>query len=493
MGAHAVARATGARADEQAMVGWSFGLFFCVFASWYVLRPLRDAMGIAGSTRDLPRLFLVTLGATLAIAPLVSALVSHVSRRRALAVVYRFLVATLVVFFFLLRGPAPSLLAARVFFVWASVFNLLEITLAWALMADVFTREQGIRLFALIGAGGTLGAIAGSTATALLARRVDVATALLVAAALLEGAVRCVDRIAVATPQGDHLGEPYATGGVFGWLQRTLRDPFFLGICAYLALFTFTSTVLYLEQGRIVKASLASTSERTELFARIDFAVNALTLLLQVFVIGRVIRWIGVGVALAALPLFTFACFVVLRAAPVLGVLVVCQVARRALDFALTKPAREVLFTIVRPEDKYKAKSFIDTFVYRSGDAMAAVSFEHVWGPLLVLGMAVVCCAWAAVGVGLGRGEAEGAVSDGACARVAEGGGLRHRARPNSYSRPEARKRSARSRSHWRTGCWRSVTANAPRQVSLRTSRLGLSSYHPCATCQALSRSTRAR
>jgi AAA family ATP:ADP antiporter len=125
-------------------VAWSFGLFFCVFASWYVLRPLRDAMGIAGSMQDLPRLFLVTLGATLAVTPLLSALVSKISRRRSIAIAYRFLAATLVLFFVLLRGPSPSPAAARVFFVWASVFNLLEITLAWALMADVFTREQGV-------------------------------------------------------------------------------------------------------------------------------------------------------------------------------------------------------------------------------------------------------------------------------------------------------------------------------------------------------------
>jgi AAA family ATP:ADP antiporter len=406
--ARGAARASGVRPEERVPVAWSFGLFFCVFASWYVMRPLRDAMGIAGSMRDLPRLFLVTLGATLALTPLLSALVSRISRRRAIAIAYRFLAATLVVFFVVLRGPSPSHEAARVFFVWASVFNLLEITLAWALMADVFTREQGVRLFALVGAGGTLGAMLGSTTAAILARHAGVAGTLLVAAVLLELALRCVDRIAITSPHGDRLDAPYARGGVLGGLQRTLRDPFLLGICAYLALFTFTSTVLYLEQGRIVQASLPGTAERAELFARMDLAVNTLTLLLQLFVIGRVIRWIGVGVALTALPLLTLSSFVALRAAPVLAVLVACQVARRALDFALTKPAREVLFTVVRPEDKYKAKCFIDTFVYRSGDAMAAVSFEHVGGLALLLAMATVCCAWALVGIGLGRARLRG-------------------------------------------------------------------------------------
>jgi AAA family ATP:ADP antiporter len=299
-------------------------------------------------------------------------------------------------------------MAARVFFVAASVLNLIEITLAWALMADVFGREQGVRLFALVGAGGTLGGVLGSAAAALLARHAGPAAALLVAAALLEAAVRCIGRVASSARLSDNLDAPYPGGGVFGWLWRTMREPFFVGICVYLVLFTFSSTVLYLEQGRIVKASLADTAERAELFARMDLSVNALTLVLQLFVVGRIIRRIGVGLALAALPLLTIGCFAALRVAPVLAVLVVCQVVRRALDFALAKPAREVLFTVVRPEDKYKAKSFIDTFVYRSGDALAAASADRVIGPPLVVGMSVLCAAWALLGLALGRARPRG-------------------------------------------------------------------------------------
>lgn len=393
-----------ARADERATVGWSFALFFCVIASWYALRPLRDALGIAGSVRELPRLFLVTLAATFAVGPLLSALVSRVARRASIIVTFRILAVTLVAFFFLLRGQAaPDPGPARAFFVWASVLNLVEITLAWALMADVFTREQGMRLFAVVGAGGTLGAMVGSAIAAFLARHVGPAATLLVGAVLLEAAVRCVDSIATSAPVEDHLESPYPGGGAVRWLGRTLRDPFFLGICAYLALFTFSSTVIYLEQGRIVKESLVGTAERAELFARMDFAVNALTLLLQLFVVGRIIRRIGVGLALAVLPVLTLGCFVAMRASPVLAVLVVCQVARRALDFSLTKPAREVLFTVVRPEDKYKAKSFIDTFVYRSGDALGAASVDRVLGPALLIGMTLLCAVWAVLGWALGR------------------------------------------------------------------------------------------
>jgi ATP:ADP antiporter, AAA family len=405
--ARRLGNATGVRPEEHDRVLWSFCLFFCVFASWYVLRPLRDAMAVLGDAKDVPRLFLVTLGLTLLVAPFVSALVSRLPRSRFLAGAYRFLALTLVVFFFLLRGPAPAPLAARAFFVWASVFNLVAIALGWAFMADVFSRSQGVRLFALIGGGGTLGAIAGSLLTAILVGRIGPAGPLLVAAALLECAVACVARVARLSPR--HRGDdaPVPHGGALRWLLEALRSPFFLAVCGYLILFTFSSTLLYLEQARIVKASLSDTASRTTLFARMDLAVNLATLLLQLFVVGRVIRHVGMAAALAALPVLSFVCFALLRATPSLGVLVACQVARRTVDFAVTKPAREVLFTVVRPEDKYKAKSFVDTFVYRSGDALGAISFEGVWGPFLVAAMAVVCLAWGALGIALGRVRAD--------------------------------------------------------------------------------------
>ncbi|HEY1690601.1 MAG TPA: MFS transporter [Polyangiaceae bacterium] len=394
-----------ARRSERATVAWSFGLFFCVFASWYLLRPLRDAMAVVGEAREVPRLFLLTLGLTLLLAPFVSAAVSRLPRRRFVSLAYRFLAATLVGFFFVLRRPDVAPGAARAFFVWASVFNLLAITLGWSLMADVFSRAQGIRLFALIGGGGSLGALLGSLLTALLVERTGAAATLLPAALLLECAVACVNGVARSAPAAAPRDDTVPTGGTLRWLATAVRDPFLLAICAYLVLFTFSSTFLYLEQARIVKAAIPTTAGRAALFARMDLAVNAATLLLQVFVVGRTLRHVGIATALAVLPVFTFGCFVALRVAPVLAVLVVCQVARRTLDFAVTKPAREVLFTVVRPEDKYKAKSFVDTFVYRSGDALGAVSFEGAGGPVLVGAMAVLCVAWLLLGVSLGRAQ----------------------------------------------------------------------------------------
>jgi AAA family ATP:ADP antiporter len=397
-------RAAGVLGGEEKRVGWGAGLLFCIFASWYLLRPMRDAMGVAGGTKDLPRLFLITLAATLALTPIVSQVVSWLPRRSFLSLAYRVLAGTLVVFFLILRGSSPSVLGARIFFVWASVFNLLEVTLAWGLLADVFSREQGVRLFAVVGAGGTLGAMVGSLLATVLLPAVGVAPTLLAAALLLEGAVRCVHRLdAEARRQSPARAGVVGPTRALAWLRHAATSGYWLGICAYMTLFTVTSTVLYLEQGRIVQAAVVGTAARASIFARMDLAVNVLTLLLQISVVGRAVRAIGVGTALAILPLATLACFVSLRFAPVLAVLVACQVSRRVVDFAVTRPAREVLFTTARSDDKYKAKSFVDTFIYRSGDAIGAAGFEGVRGPVVLAAMAVVCFAWATLGVVLGR------------------------------------------------------------------------------------------
>jgi AAA family ATP:ADP antiporter len=393
-------------ADEGERVGLSCALFFFVFAGWYVIRPVRDAMGIVGSVSALPRLVLVTLAVTLAAAPALSAIVSRFSTRRFLTIAYRFILLTLVVFYALVRDGAPHAYVAQGFFVWSSVINLFAITLAWGFMAELFTHAQGLRLFALVGAGGTLGAIVGSVVTVVLVPRTGAPLTLLVSAALLEAAVQCVRRLArrfhaPSDPSYGHTSPRRDES--FAWLRRVVSQPYFLAICGYMTLFTFTSTVFYLDQAKIVKASLASTSARTTLFAQMDLAVNGVALLLQVFVAARVIRAVGVGASLAVLPIVTLLGFAWVRYLPTLAVLVICQVARRTVDFALAKPTREVLFTVVDREDKYKAKSFIDTFVYRSGDAMGAWGFAGLAGGALASLMVAMCVAWAAVGILLAR------------------------------------------------------------------------------------------
>jgi ATP:ADP antiporter, AAA family len=403
------------RPDERAAVGWAFLYFFCLLAAYYVLRPVRDAMGLAGKVGDLPKLFLVTLAVTLLVTPLFTALVSRFSRRRFVPITNHVFALQLLGFAWLLRAPHVGPDAARVFFVWTSVFNLFSVSIFWGLMADLFRREQGVRLFGLVGAGGTLGAMAGSAATALLASRMGPAALLVVAAVLLEVTVLCVARLsrifAARRGTGGADDDPaardpeLARGGVLRWLRAAMRSPYLVAIVLYMLFFSFTSTFVYFEQARIVKAAVSTTALRTELFAKMDLAVNVASLVLQGLVIGPLLRAVGVGKVLAVLPALTLAGCALLGARPTLAVIVAFQIARRACDYGVAKPAREVLFTVVSREDKYKAKTFIDTFVYRTGDAFGAAAFggAAAAGPAVLAIAAAACAVWLGVTVALGR------------------------------------------------------------------------------------------
>ncbi len=393
---------------EGRAVAYAFGAFFCVLSSYYILRPLREAMGIVGNVKDLSRLFLVTLAATFALTPVLAAVVSRWPRRRFVPIVYRFFAVNLLVFFVLLRGASVHPDVARVFFVWTSVFNLFTLSLLWGVLADLFQREQGLRLFGLIGGGGTLGAMVGSLVTSVLVERLGIAPLVLVSAALLEGAVQLVRRLVRLfgdpAPRTTTADPALAKDGVLRWLPALLKNPYLLAICAYMLLFTFTSTNVYFEQARIVKSAVTTNAARTALFARMDLVVNVLSLGLQALVVGRLLHRFGVGLTLALLPLMSIVGFTFLGTSPTLAVIVVFQVLRRAADYGIAKPSREVLFTSVRREDKYKAKSFIDTFVYRTGDAIGALAegaFASSASPFLI--SVPVCAVWAAVALLLGR------------------------------------------------------------------------------------------
>jgi AAA family ATP:ADP antiporter len=354
-------------------------------------------------------LFLGTLAGTFLVTPVFGTLVSKFPRRVFVPAVYHALAASFVAFYValsVLSGP-QRLATARFFFVFVSTFNLLIVSVFWGFLADLFHSEQAKRLFGAIGLGGTLGGIAGGTITAGLAKTLGPIPLLLVAAGLFEVAVFCMSRLAHAyrvdeTPRPDEASPPAArkdppSGGVppgtgtFSGLRLFLDSRYLLGIAAFLLLFTVGSTFLYLAQARIVRATFADAGSRTAFFAKADLAVNVLTAVTQLFFTGRLLPALGLGPALAFLPLVTAGGFVALGASPTAGTLFVVQVLRRAAEFALVKPAREALFTVVSREEKYSAKSFIDTFVYRSGDALGALADRLV----ALLGLGPAGFAWA--------------------------------------------------------------------------------------------------
>src|SRR6266852_6270706 len=387
--------------SEVAASLWSFACFFFVLCGYYVLRPLRDEMGVQGGVENLPWLFSVTFAAMLAAAPLFGWAAARLPRRRLVPWTYLFFIANVLVFYALFAlGVAPPAVA-RAFFVWVSVFNLFVVSLFWSLMADLFRPEQAARLFGFISAGGSCGALAGPTLTVLLAAPFGTANLLLVSCGFLGLALVCVTALIRRAGAGSSAGtartpaEPGDSIGGTTWagIAEIPRSPYLLGIVAYVLLYTVLFGFAYLELARMVAANYTDSAERTALFARVDLAVNVLTLLGQLFVVAKFVEKLGVGVALALLPGLGVVGFAAIGLVPVLALLLAFQILRRAADYAIARPAREMLFTVLTREAKYKSKNFIDTVVFRSGDAASA----WVYAALKSLGLGLGGLAAAAI------------------------------------------------------------------------------------------------
>jgi len=397
---------------------WSFSYFFALLAGYYVLRPLRDQMGIAGGVRNLPWLFTATFLVLLGLQPVYGALVARVARARFIPIVYHFFAINLALFWLLLTLDVFPVGVARVFFVWVSVFNLFAVTVFWSFMADLFTSEQGKRLFGFIGAGGTAGALLGPLITIALAVPLGPVNLLIAAAVFLELAVLCVrqlERVATAGPRGHPAASAVATdagrgvgGSAFAGLTEVVRSPYLLGIAAWVSLLSFGGTFLYYQQANIVAATLHDRAAQTRLFAAIDLAVGLLTLATQAFATGKLIARFGVGKAAAALPAVYVAGFGFLALMPGLAVIIVVQVVQRTMNFAIANPARQVFYTVVGREEKYKAKNLIDVVVFRGSDALYGWLFDSLQFIGLKLG-AIAACAipvalgWGVLALALGR------------------------------------------------------------------------------------------
>lgn len=389
-----------------------FGWFACLLSGYYLLRPLRDALGLAGGVEELRWLFTATFLTMLLLVPVFGALVSRLAPRRFVPLVYRFFALTLLTFSALLALNVESAWLGRSFFVWVSVFNLFIVSIFWSVLADCFSNEQGRRLFGFIAAGGTLGTVVGPLLAAAAVSMFGIMALALLAALLLELALRCFRGIYPAPAAAREAALPDRSrplgGQVWAGLALIVRSPYLLGICAYLLAHTAASTFLYFEQGRIVSEALADTAARTRYFALVDLCVSSLTLLLQLLITGVLMRKFGLVLCLALLPLATLAAFAALAWAPTLAVLAGVQILRRALDYAIARPAREVLFTVISREEKYKAKNAIETLVYRGGDAVsgwlsAALSALGMGLAGIALLAVPLSAAWCALCVWLAR------------------------------------------------------------------------------------------
>jgi ATP:ADP antiporter, AAA family len=384
--------------QELAAALWSFGYFFTLLAGYYVLRPLRDQMGIAGGVRNLPWLFIATFLTLLIAQPLYGALVARLSRARFIPVVYHFLVANIALFWVLLTLKVEPVIVARVFFVWVSVVNLFAVAVFWSFMADIFSAEQGKRLFGFIGAGGTAGALLGPIITIWLSVPLGPVNLLIAAAIFLAAAVFCVyrlERAAGARAAASEEARPIG-GNAFAAFPELVRSPYLLGVALWVSLLSFGATILYLQQANIVAETVKGAGEQTRIFASIDLAVGLLSLATQVFATGQFLKRFGSGVAAAALPAIYVVGFIAIALAPTLLVVLAVQVLQRWMNFAIANPARQVFFTVLDREEKYKAKNLIDVVVYRGSDALYAWVYESLQALGMKLG-AIAVVAWPVV------------------------------------------------------------------------------------------------
>ena len=395
---------------ERAAALWSFAYFFTLLAGYYVLRPLRDQMGIAGGVKNLPWLFTATFVTLLVAQPLYGALVARLPRARFIPIVYHFFVVNLLLFWLFLRLGIDTAIVARVFFVWVSVFNLFAVAVFWSFMADLFDAEQGKRLFGFIGAGGTAGALLGPLITIALSVPLGPTNLLIAAAVLLEMAVFCVYRLerAAAVQAGAQPVQQRIGGGALAALPELVRSPYLLGVGLWVSLLSFGATILYFEQAHIISATVRGAGAQTRIFASIDLAVSLLTLATQIFATGQFIKRFGTGIAAGALPAVYVAGFAALFFSPTLAVVLTAQIAQRWANFALANPARQVFFTVLSREEKYKAKNLIDVVIYRGSDALYGWVFDSLLALGLKLGAIALCAlpvtaGWLLLSAALGR------------------------------------------------------------------------------------------
>ena len=410
--------AVAVRAQPRELPGliYAFVYFFSLLCAYYILRPLRDEMGIQGGVDQLQWVFTGTFVVMLLAVPLFGWAVARYPRRRLLPALYYFFIVNLLLFYALFETEWPRPWVARAFFIWVSVFNLFIVSVFWSFMADLFSNAQAKRLFAVIAAGGSVGAIVGPALTAELSGYLGVANLLLISCGFLLVAVGCIHLLLRWDGRVQRAGEPddgsqrgtAISGSLIDGALRVLRSPYLLAICLFVLLYTSLSTFLYFEQAHIVRAAFDDAERRLALFAAIDLGVNTLTVLAQLFVTARLIEHLGLDVTLAIIPVGLAVGFLVLAVQPAVAVLVTVQILRRAGNYAVTRPGREILFTVLPRADKYKSKNFIDTVVYRGGDAVSAWAFAGLTG--LGLGLSAIAylavplaLLWAMVGLWLGR------------------------------------------------------------------------------------------
>src|SRR6266513_5985870 len=366
--------------DEIRALWLGFVFHFLILTGYYIMRPIRDSIAASNRLETLPWMFTATLVGMVIANAVFAAIVARMSRRKFIPIAYAFFIFNLALFYVLMRScpPAQQVWIGRALYVWVSVFNLFNTAIFWAFMTDLFTVEQGKRLYGFIAVGGSLGAILGAYITKHYVRDIGPANLLAISAIMFAVAGFLVrffpsgfaEQKKIVPAREEPIG-----GSIWSGITHIAHSPYLMGLAATILLYTTTSTWAYFQQSDLTREALKTPNDRTEFLANLEIWVNSITVLIQIFLTGRLLKWFGIAFTLVALPFLSMVGFAAMGIAASLAMLAIFQVGRRAAAYALMRPSRELLFTVLKREDKYKVKSVTDTLGYRVGDQLGAWSY----------------------------------------------------------------------------------------------------------------------
>jgi len=389
-------RVFGPKRQEFVAVAWSFAYFFCVLSSYYIIRPVREEMAVGGGPNTIPYLFIGTFVTMIFATSIFGWVASRYPRRTFLPWVYLFFISNILIFWFVFSQARNSgedyVWLGRVFFVWLSVFNLFVVSVFWSFMADIYTREQGRRLFGFITSGGSIGALIGGVVTSSLVTRIGFQNLLPISAAILLIAVLCISRLKdwVHHEHEDEIDTTVESdvplgGNPLAGITHLFSSKYFLGIALMSLVASLLGTTLYMFRADLIGSAILDPDARIQFFSNMNVASNTLALIGQMFLVKQVVTRFGIGRSLFLYPIASIIGFAVLAMDPTLMAVAVLDVVRRGLGFGFAKPSTDMLYSVVTPEEKYKTKNAIDTAIYRGGDVVGTWSVRL----LSILGLGI--------------------------------------------------------------------------------------------------------
>jgi AAA family ATP:ADP antiporter len=400
--------------NEVRAVWLSFAFVFTLMAAYYILRPVRDAMASDWTDTEVSLLWNINFFISVIVVAIYGIAVSKIRFKLLVPGVYAFFALSFIAFYFGVTLLSDRVLIDKIFYVWVSVFSLFHVSVFWSFMSDLFDMEQSGRLFAFIAAGSSAGALVGPIIPTLFAGILGIDSLMLISAVALVIPIPIIvylERLKVvdlgnADVQAD-LSAARIGGNPFAGFKMFFTNPYLLAIGAFILLYTTIGSFVYFEQKNLLADFDRAT--RTQILGGVDLVVNVLTFGIGMFATSRIVKRFGMPTTLALVPVFIAAGLLILAFAPILTIVLALQIARRAGNYGITRPAREMLFTAVDRETRFKAKPVIDIAVYRGGDAVSSIAFASLTDGLgLGLGImagigAGIAALWAAVGTYLGR------------------------------------------------------------------------------------------